>query len=182
MTRAVLMRGALAWAVLCAAVYLLQVPVLRALTPAFTAGVELLLPAYRVESLSVEPSWVDLALVTRARPVQSLHAKTTDGFGFTAPILVLALLAAWPFTSSRERLRALAIALGPLLAVMCLDLPLLLSLSVREALQQEEPFVLFLYFNGGRQFVALLIFGLSLSAQRVRPSLRVTASTAILVE
>lgn len=171
-----LLRLAVAWAVLCVFFYFLGAPLVRALSPVFAAEVEALRSDLRVSELVVERSTISIALKTTARRPQVIRAQTSSGFGFTYPILVVSLLAAWPFASWRKRAGALALASALLLGLVLIDLPVILLLSIEEATSGREPFASFLYYNGGRQFLALVVFVAALRAAARSPSRAVSGA------
>jgi len=170
--RAVL-RGVTAYAVLCLGTYFFGAAVVRAMAPAFKLEIESFGPEYKVTEFRVERAIVDLRIENEGGRQPEVHVRFHH-FGFTYPILVLSLLAAWPFPSLRRRL--LAVGIGALLAtaVMMIDLPAEVLLSLAERTQKKPFFVSFFFENGGRQFLALMIFlsSISLEARQVAEARR----------
>jgi hypothetical protein len=155
-TSAVL-RGVEAYVVLCLGSYFFGASVVRAMAPAFKLEIESFVPEYKVTEFRVERAIVDLRIENEGGQQPEVQVRFHH-FGFTYPILVLSLLAAWPFPSLRRRLLALGIGALLATAVMMIDLPAEVLLSLAERTQKKPFFVSFFFENGGRQFLALMIF------------------------
>ena len=160
------LRGVATYALLCLGSYFFGSSLVRAMTPAFKLEIETLAPEYKVTEFHVERAKLDLVVDSAGRRQPEVRVTLGYSKGFTYPILVLSLLAGWPFPSRRERL--LALGTGALLAlvVMTIDLPAAVLLSLAEHTQEKPFFLSFFLANGGRQFVALIVFLPSLAAGR----------------
>ncbi len=154
------------YAALCAGTYFGGDHLLMVLSPIFKMEIEARHPEYRVDSLVVAHGTVSLAVKATYDTGRGFRAKTSTGPSFTYPILVLTLLAVWPFDSRRRRLFAIGSACVLLAAILAIDLPANIMLAVADITQKKEPYLLFLYENGGRQFLSLIILSISLGASR----------------
>jgi len=151
------------YALLCGGSYFFGAAIVRPLTPIFKMELEALRPEYAVDRIVVERDAVELTVSGTHRHRPGFRARTATSFGFTYPILILSLLGAWPFATTRRRLAALGVAAIALVLVGLIDLPVSVLLSVAEVAHKKEPFLSFFFYNGGRQFLALLIFALAVA-------------------
>lgn len=160
-----LVRLLVAYVALCALFALAGTNILRPLAPVFGRELELLRPGVLVEEVAIQGSDVTVILknVSETRGWQ-LRVTTDASFGFIYPIVVLSLLAAWPFGRWRPRLVAMGVAAGLLALFVIIDLPLDLAMTITRVLDEKSPFGSFFFNNGGRQFVALLIVAAALVA------------------
>ncbi len=157
------LRGVAAYAVLCLGSYFFGASLVCALAPAFKLEIESLGPEHKVTEFRVERAIVNLRIENEGGRQAEVQVRFHH-FGFTYPILVLSLLAAWPFPSLTRRLLALGIGALLATAVVMIDLPAEVLLSLAERAPKKPFFVSFFFENGGRQFLALMIFLLSLAA------------------
>jgi hypothetical protein len=158
-----LLRGVATYAVLCLASYFFAPSLVRAMEPAFKLEIETLCPEYEVTELRLDRTGVEVRARNTDRNQPGFHATVGYSFGFTYPILILSLLAGWPFPSLKRRLLALGIGAPLAIALMLIDLPAEVLLSLAEATQKQRIFLSFFFNNGGRQLLALVIFAASIA-------------------
>ena len=114
------LRGVATYALLCLGSYFFGSSLVRAMTPAFKLEIETLAPEYKVTEFHVERAKLDLVVDSAGRRQPEVRVTLGYSKGFTYPILVLSLLAGWPFPSRRERL--LALGTGALLALVVMTI------------------------------------------------------------
>ncbi len=143
--------------------------IITPLFPLFHKGLEWTHPEFVVQSLSVQEGKLRLeAQMTRLNPGRVGHGQRTTTFElparqfFVGPIIVLALLLAWPHKSRRLALTAVALALPLVGLVELLDTPYAIAAIAAEQLagpgkapKDVEAFWWFFLDNGGRQFLSL---------------------------
>ena len=158
-----LLRGGATYAVLCLASYFFAPSLVRALSPAFKLEIETLCPEYEVTELRLDRNVAEVRARNKDGNQPGFHATVRYSYGFTYPILILSLLAGWPFPSLKRRLLALGVGASLGIALMLIDLPAEVLLSMAEATQKQRVFLSFFFNNGGRQLLALLIFAASIA-------------------
>jgi hypothetical protein len=137
----------------------------RPLVPVFSRELELLCPEIQVEQLATRGSNVTVSLKGVSGNAHGQYRVTTDAsYCFIYPIVVLSLLAAWPFGHWRPRLIALGVAAALLAVLVSVDFPLEFAANVTRFFDKKAPFGYFFFNNGGRQFLALLIVAVALVA------------------
>lgn len=136
------------------------------LLPLFRQGLEWTHPEFVVRALSVEDGTLRLDAQIKKGRSGHRHIATTFELPATqllvAPIIVLALLVAWPHRSRRLGLMAFVLALPLVAAVELLDTPYAIAALAAEQLsgpgrtpRDWEAFWWFFLDNGGRQFLSL---------------------------
>lgn len=85
------------------------------------------------------------------------------------PIIIFSLLLAWPNLHIKNRLKATVVALPLLVTVSLIDIPLTLIYLMEKRLvidpmaKQIRNYWVYFLFNGGRQFLSILIFLVSIA-------------------
>jgi hypothetical protein len=160
-----LVRLFVAYAALCAVFALAGANIVKPLAPVFGRELEWLCPEIRVEKLATRGSDVTVNLKGVSGNAHGQYRVTTDAsYCFIYPIVVLSLLAGWPFGHWRPRLIALGVAAGLLALLVSIDFPLEFAANVTRFFDKKAPFGYFFFNNGGRQFLALLIVAAALVA------------------
>jgi hypothetical protein len=160
----VLFRFALAYAVLASLVVVFERPLNAALGPCVKVGMSLLHPEIQVRRVSAEESRLsaEVRVFRNGRRFTGTVAANGDRM-LVGPLLALAVVAAWPFRSGRER--AFAGVLGTLcvLALAVHDIATAMSLGVSgnigRAVDASDGFYSFFMDSGGRQLLALSAAG-----------------------
>jgi hypothetical protein len=138
------------------------------MSPAFKLEIDTLCPEYEVTELRPDRAGAEVRARNKDGNQPGFHATVRYSYGFTYPILILSLLAGWPFPSLKRRLLALGIGAPLCIALMLIDLPAEVLLSLAEATQKQRIFLSFFFDNGGRPLLALIIFAVSIAGPRGR--------------
>lgn len=151
---------------LCLLTYSFGDAFLRAATPILRTEIESAFPEHHVAELVIDEGILRLTLASRTGNGIGRRVKMSNTSAFTYPILVLTLLLVWPFGRNGQRITAVAVASILLFTLVMIDLPVAIALAFSEMIEREEPYLLFLYNNGGRQFQALIVLGVSIGASK----------------
>lgn len=155
---------------------------IRCLLPVFKHEIQLLHPEYEFQSIQLTTDGnspqikykVDIYRRSNHRlPNHSGGATMRWGFFahilYIQPTVFLTLFLAWPIVSARTRLKAAAIGFPLLFFMMLIDIPFHIILNIGQAVTIDSLSKRLLAFwvegfmgNGGRQFMALVVFIISL--------------------
>jgi hypothetical protein len=164
-----LLRGGATYAVLCLASYIFAPSLFRAMVPTLKLEIETVCPAYEVyELIRLDRTDAEVRARNTDRNQPGFRVTVGYSYGFTYPILILSLLAGWQFPSLKRRLLALSVGAPLGIALMLIDLPAEVLLSLAEATQKQRIFLSFFFDNGGRPLLALIIFAVSIARPRRR--------------
>ena len=100
------------------------------------------------------------------------------------PIIIFSLLLAWPNLHIKNRLKATVVALPLLFTVSLIDIPVTLIYLMEKRLvidpvaKQIRDYWVYFLFNGGRQFLSILIFLVSIAPFHLTNSSVVKTSVA----
>lgn len=92
------------------------------------------------------------------------------------PIIIFSLLLAWPNLYIKDRLKATVVVLPLLLTISLIDIPVTLIYLMEKRLvidpmaKQIRNYWVYFLFNGGRQFLSILIFLISIAPFRLTNS------------
>ena len=151
--------------------------------------IETIHPAYDIRSYSLK----DISKVKKISYVIKINRAVPDKRGnprygtevelstvasvlYIYPIIVFSLILSWPALSIKERLKAALIALPLIIAITCLDLSTSLISQIDKgfgfrSMSGQIRIILFhCLSNGGRQFLAVLIFLFSFGCLRLSRS------------
>jgi hypothetical protein len=151
------------YVVLCLGAYVFGASLVRALAPTFKREIEILRPECRIAELRIERTTIEMQARGTEGHEPDFQATVGCSLGFTYPILVLSLLAGWPFPSPKRRWLALGAGAALAMAFMLIDVPTQVLLGLAEAKHERPGFLSFFFDNGGRQFLALMICAVSMA-------------------
>jgi len=163
--------------------YLLGPSYIRLFMPVFSWEIKAVHPEYNIKEFYLSDQMQIMYQVQVYRVGVDVKGRRVGGTEARAgilgramyipPIIVFSLLVAWPGLSVRERLRAFIVAVFLLIATELVDIPVQIINRVEAAWPVQglgghlRVFWINLINNGGRQFLAVVVFLLSIASVRL---------------
>lgn len=160
---------------------------IRLFLPLFSYTIEIIHPDYEIKELYLDVNnqimyqvrvyRVGFDDLGRALGGSEVKAGIVARALYISPLILYSLLLAWPGLSIRERLKTFLISIPLLIASQLIDIPFdIISRiekpwGVHSPVEKFREFWNYLLNNGGRQFLAVIVFLISMASVRlIRPS------------